>query len=170
MSCGACGRVWPGVETGRRAGGRHVVAACRRCGEVKGVRLPRPKKELRAYLHDLIQVREKLLQSYEKGRARLAGMGAGERLSRLRRPETKGLDEAIERARKDLGSAPEETEPRRCEACGDELVVYEEQTSGYHVPCPACGQTLSFRFVPPPDGTADERPSTPRRSRDPRGR
>ena len=150
MSCGVCGRVWPRVETGHRAEGRHVVAACRRCGEVKGVRLARAKEEVRAYLLDLIRAREKLLESYEKGRARLEGAGVSRRLSRLKPPETKGLDEAVERAEKELNSAPEGTRPLNCEACGDELVVYEEQTSGYHVPCPACGQMLSFRFVAPP--------------------
>lgn len=150
-SCGGCGRVWPEVQTGQRAEGRHVVATCGRCVEVKGVRYPRTKRQVRAYLLDLVQVREKLLQSYEKGRARYEGSGRSEWLARIKPPETKGLDEAIERAQKELDSAPEEATPPRCEACGEELVVHEEETSGYHVPCPACAQTLSFRFVPPAD-------------------
>ncbi len=151
VSCGVCGRVWPEVRTGMRAEGRHVVAACRSCGEVRGVRLPRAKGAVRAYLLDLIQVREKLLQSYEKGRARLEGAGMTERLARLKPPDTRGLDEAVERAEKELDSAPEAVPAPRCETCGDELVVYEEKHTGYHVPCPACGQALSFRFVPPSD-------------------
>lgn len=150
-SCGVCGRVWPEVETGQRSEGRHVVATCGRCREVKGVRCPRTKKQVRAYLLDLVQVREKLLQSHEKGRARFEGSGRSGLLARFKPPDTKGLDEAVERARKELDSAPEEAASPRCEACGEELVVHEEETSGYRVPCPACGQTLSFRFVPPAD-------------------
>ena len=157
VSCGVCGRAWPEVRTGFRQDGRYVVAVCGACREVKGVRLPRSRRQARAYLLDLIQAREKLVQSYEKGRERLegmAGMAAGprtaERLARLKPPETKGLDEAIERAQNELDGAPDKPDTPGCEACGKALAVCEEGLRGYSVPCPACDNPLSFTFVPPP--------------------